>query len=202
MGSYPDFLGCFSVPALRHLQLTSWFTSIDDCFLINDSPRFPNIEHLTLVESTYTYHQYQHLVRAFPRVTHLTLRNPYQLTNLSWQNQSSPSWSNLRRVTFHLTFSAISHYEPYYCHFGWLGRHEDQPRQALQICVLDSSRERGGDADKRLFGYYKALDKYGPLEGSRLDQFLQAKAYFSEFTEFGGHRFDQLWDSKSNPYYL
>ncbi|KAH7909194.1 hypothetical protein BJ138DRAFT_1102880 [Hygrophoropsis aurantiaca] len=190
IGAYPDILDCLSAPAVQHLQLTRWFPRRDDGvrFFTNGSPQFPNVQSLTLLESSYSFHQCRQFIHAFPRVTHLVLRNLRDFTNSCWESQSSPMpfWPKLQHVTLQIAFAGILESDVPHRRFTWLPQREDQTTQPLHICIFDSSEERSKRADKYLFYYYKALQEYATLEGTESCKqpvvFDLLKHYFSSPT--------------------
>ncbi|KAH7905821.1 hypothetical protein BJ138DRAFT_715416 [Hygrophoropsis aurantiaca] len=190
-----ELLGSLSAPDVFQLKLLMWdnedFTT--SCLFINDNnnvdsglevPRFPKVHSLTLSSAFDDDQLGANMIRAFPRVTHLTLGNPglfYEIDEAA--SLAIPIFQCLQHLTFDFTFrdaeDAVRHMDKRCCwNFDWLRKSKNQADRPLLISLLDRSTKSMQDANKYLFRYYKELQQYGEFDAgsSRLDEFMRWQA--------------------------
>ncbi|KAH7906494.1 hypothetical protein BJ138DRAFT_627869 [Hygrophoropsis aurantiaca] len=177
-------LGSLSAPKVHQIRLLRWSPAEDRdvpyLFLSDNDvkkPKFPQVRSLT-VSSDYDYDDMNYdIIRAFPRITHLTLHNPGVFCDN--EELSPPAFQLLQHLTIDLAFK-YANGDPYGC-FTFLPRPQDRATP-LQIYVFDSSdlkeRKAEADHDRNLFYHYRELQRYGKLDerSSRLIDFLRWQA--------------------------
>ncbi|KAH7915851.1 hypothetical protein BJ138DRAFT_1109370 [Hygrophoropsis aurantiaca] len=156
------FLRSVSAPALRQFKLMCWCQGDETCLFINDVPRFPDVRHL--VFSSY-YRFDREFIRAFEGVTHLTVLKFDEMSG--YEDPEPVFWPNLQHLTLEFAFA------PRLLDIKWLQASEDRPEHPLQISVFDSSKVIN---ERILFQRYKMLQRYGNLEGTRMDEFRRWQA--------------------------
>ncbi|KAH7915845.1 hypothetical protein BJ138DRAFT_1109364 [Hygrophoropsis aurantiaca] len=155
------FLRSLSAPALRQFKLLCWDPNRGvrpSCLFINNVPRFPNVQHLVF-HSSYPFDR--EIVRAFTGVTHLTLKCHRTFGN------PEVFWPNLQHLNLDFAFAYVDSNRG--LRVTGLQASEDRVHP-LQISVFDSSKVINAHA---LFQCYKELQRYGNLEGPRMDEFRQ-----------------------------
>ncbi|KAH7910800.1 hypothetical protein BJ138DRAFT_1152016 [Hygrophoropsis aurantiaca] len=181
-----EFLRSLSAPNLSRVELLTWDANMEcdlSYLFINNSdtllPRFPNVRNLTF--SWY----YEHdgldadLIRAFPRVTHLTILSPLPFYDDAGPRSSAPpKFRWLQHLTLNFAFEKTE-MDPWDSFF-WLPGPEDQADHPLIISVFDSSSLPERDFENsHLLRYYEELQRYNPVfdrRSSRLDEFMRWQA--------------------------
>ncbi|KAH7905493.1 hypothetical protein BJ138DRAFT_757702 [Hygrophoropsis aurantiaca] len=176
-----DFVCLLSVPNLYQFNLISCRTT-SFLFIDNDDkkPRFPSVR--SLVFSGYGHHYNSlEIIRAFPKITHLTLWNPgiFECTN-----PQGAFWRELQHFTLDCNFPApfLSTYCITWLYDSQKTEQSPQTKRSLQISVFDPYEKLYPDSeatkhkkDLMLFSYYEVLQDYGSLEEEsiRLDEYRQ-----------------------------
>ncbi|KAH7915849.1 hypothetical protein BJ138DRAFT_1141021 [Hygrophoropsis aurantiaca] len=159
-----NFLRSLSAPALRQFKLLLWYPCESSCLLINDVPRFPNVQHLVFFSH---YRFDREIIGAFAGITHLMVKCQATIGD----EDPEAFWPNLQHLTLDFAFEdAISRRG---FRITGLEPQEDRPEHPLQISVFDSSKVIN---ERILFQCYKELQQYGSLEGTRVDEFWQWQA--------------------------
>ncbi|KAH7909532.1 hypothetical protein BJ138DRAFT_1155043 [Hygrophoropsis aurantiaca] len=179
-----EFLGLLFAPNVCQVKFLNFgdhdTSDISSLFLNNDDtfnvkvPRFPKVWNLTLSWAYYSGDLNTDLIGAFPRVTHLTMRNPVRFLDTVEPRSPEPTtFQWLRHLTLDFSFE-YAYMDPRGC-FNWLPVLKDQADHPLLISIFDSSTPSlRKHADGNLFRYCKKLQQYGKLDerSSRLDRFL------------------------------
>ncbi|KAH7905394.1 hypothetical protein BJ138DRAFT_779579 [Hygrophoropsis aurantiaca] len=183
-------LNSLSAPNICQLKLLTWYPCEDFatyCLFINDSnnvdpglgvPRFPKVQNLTLSAIYCGGGLHANIIRAFPRVTHLTLRSP---SRFYWIGGPAslplPRFKCLQHLTLDFAFE-YADVRDIHGRFTWLQKSKNQADRPLPISLNDRSTESMQGAKKQLFRYYKELQQYGEFAvgSSRLDEFMRWQA--------------------------
>ncbi|KAH7911115.1 hypothetical protein BJ138DRAFT_1151459 [Hygrophoropsis aurantiaca] len=188
-------LDSLSAPHLRQLKLLAWDDwaegdQVLSCLFIHNTnsfgsslrvPKFSQVQNLTLSSNYKHYYLNINLIRAFPRVTHLTLHSPIVFFDDPEEPSSlePPIFQCLQCLTVDFAFEGAGDTLPEsrFC-FTWLQKPQDRADRPLLISVLDRSTKSMRDANENLFRYYKELQQYGELDesSSRLNEFMRWEA--------------------------